>query len=538
VASPLKEGSLWPASLALSAPAYLLPIFNPDLFWHLSSGRWILRHGAVPRADFLSFTMEGAPWSDFEWLSQLIFQGIYSLGGMPALWALKAVLLALSARLFLRTLALYSLPELHRGAALVLWSLAALAGSDIRPELFSRIIFSALVLGLEAHRLGRLTLRPAAFFAVFALWANFHAGFPFGLLLLACYAAAAAAARTAWRPLLLCAAAAAGGALCTPYGLGPYLVSFQHWQSRSDMAAHIQEWHPMAFGNFFHWPFWLILALFVPALARGWGRARRSAPWGLALAGLILGFNSLLHARLAAYFTAVALPLVFSLTGEVPVTRALKRAAAAAAVIVTAFFVWTLPARSWGGFFDSRYIPQRAAAFLEASRPQVEGLRLYNEWEWGGYLAWRFSWYKVFWDGRYLFHDRLAQAGAASREGASAWQKWMEKQELQGALMHNRAELFPTTKLYKDKTTKGFLRPWYLQYMPRQLWALVYWDEKTLFFMRRDAAPADWLAAHEYRYFLPRDEAAFAEALRLGEIPAAALAAEKLRHQAALAAGL
>lgn len=507
-------------------PAFLLPLSNPDLFWHLSSGRWILEHKAFPRTDFLSFTMAGEPWSDFEWLSQVFFQGTYGLGGMPALWILKGLLLALTARVFLKTLALYGLPELHRAGALVLWSLAALAGADIRPELFSQFFFSALILALEAQRLGRLTLRPAAFFVVFALWANLHAGFAFGLLALACSAAAAkpGGRRSLGRSL----AAAAGGALCTPYGWEPYLVSLQHWRDRSDMALYIKEWQPPSLDNAFHWPFWLVLALFVLALLV-W---RRKAPPGLALAGVLLGFLSLRHARLATYFQAAALPLILLSIKSVPVTLALRRSAAACAAGVAVFFIWTLPALSWTDFFYPRHVPLRAAAFLQAQRPVLEGKKLYHEWEWGGYLAWRLPWFEVFWDGRYLFHQRLAQAGLASGRGASAWQEWLEKQNLDGALLHNRPDLFPTTRLYKDGSSKPFPRPWYLQYMPRPRWALVYWDDKTLFFLRRGAVSPAWLSAHEYRYFLPRDEAARDDAVRRREIPLKELDAEKRRRQA------
>lgn len=519
-------------------PAFVLPIYNPDLFWHLSAGRWIAREGAVPRADFLSFTLTGAPWADFEWLSQLLFHWMHQAGGLPALWALKVLMLALSARLFLLTLSLYGLPSLHRAAALVVWSLAALARSDIRPELFSIFLFSALILALEGYRVQNLRLQsmrlsPVAFFAVFALWANLHAGFVFGLLLLFCVTAAEVWARKPWRLLALCTLAAAAGALCTPYGLGPYIVSAEHWFGRAGMTAYIQEWQPMTLRNAFHWPFWLVLGLFAAALA--W--CRRCLAPGLLLAALVFGVNALLHARLAAYFCALALPLAFSLTAGWAVTPRLRRSALAGAAVVAGFLLSTLPGLSWAGFFDARHVPARAAAFMETQRPQVEGLRLYNEWEWGGYLAWRLPWHKVFWDGRYIFHDLLAQSGPAAKDPGS-WQDFMERQGLEGALMQNRAAPFPTRRLYPDGETRVFLRPWYLQYLPRSAWALVYWDEKTLFFLRRDAVPADWLKSHEYRYLLPRDEDAFADALSRGEIPAGPLAAEKARHQAELALAL
>ena len=37
-------------------------IADPDTWWHLRTGQWILENGAVPDADPFSFTVPGAPW--------------------------------------------------------------------------------------------------------------------------------------------------------------------------------------------------------------------------------------------------------------------------------------------------------------------------------------------------------------------------------------------------------------------------------------------------------------------------------------------
>jgi hypothetical protein len=71
--------------------------------------------------------------------------------------------------------------------------------------------------------------------------------------------------------------------------------------------------------------------------------------------------------------------------------------------------------------------------------------------------------------------------------------------------------------------------------MPKERWALVYWDAKAMLFVDRRAAPTDWLAAHEYRYARPNDRAALLEAIRLKEIPASVLAKEDARHERELA---
>ncbi|MEK9146275.1 MAG: hypothetical protein AAB339_11760, partial [Elusimicrobiota bacterium] len=143
----------WAAAGWLAAlPVLLLPVSDPDLWWHLSSGRWMAEHLRWPRAEWLSFTLQGRPWADFEWLGQLVFHGAFSLGGLGALWALKTALLGCVAWLLWRLLQGLSAPA--RAAGLAFWAACMIPRSDLRIELFSCAAFAALLLGLERIRTG------------------------------------------------------------------------------------------------------------------------------------------------------------------------------------------------------------------------------------------------------------------------------------------------------------------------------------------------------------------------------------------------
>ena len=43
---------------------------DPDTYWHIATGRWILAQGAVPHQDVFSFSMPGAPWDPPGWLAE------------------------------------------------------------------------------------------------------------------------------------------------------------------------------------------------------------------------------------------------------------------------------------------------------------------------------------------------------------------------------------------------------------------------------------------------------------------------------------
>ena len=523
---PPKEGKIWAVAAVLSLPAFLLPVYNPDLFWHLSAGRWIIEHRALPRSDWLSFTSAETPWVDFEWLAQLIFEGAYRLGGYASLWVLKGVLL-LGIWFFLdKTLELHRLSTRVRAAGLVLWSAAAVMHADIRPELFSLLLFALVLWILEGLRLGRRKVgakEAIAAAALFAFWADLHLGFLIGLAVIALYGAAAAS-QGERRVLKDCGklfAAALAGTLINPYGAGPYQVAWQHWNQGANLARYIAEWRPMSARNPVYWPFWLLLALTAAA-----SRRLALAP---VLCAAVLGAAAIMHERTAPFFSIAAVPLICLAAAT---QRAWGRRVLAVSVAAcAAFALWLSPRLYRAEFFNDKFVPRIAAEFVDRERTVFTPLRVYNPWEWGGYLGWRLApWHRVYDDGRYIFHERLPREAAAIAD-TKEWQRFIDDERIDAMLLQNLPKYFPTTKAYPDGSAKSFDRPYYLFYAPRKTWALVHWDETALLFVRRASVPAGWLKDHEYRYVRPRDSAAFAEAVERKEIPQAKVAEEVSRHE-------
>ena len=50
---------------------------DPDTFWHIVVGQWIIAHGAVPDHGIFSATMANAPWLDQEWLAEILMASGY-----------------------------------------------------------------------------------------------------------------------------------------------------------------------------------------------------------------------------------------------------------------------------------------------------------------------------------------------------------------------------------------------------------------------------------------------------------------------------
>ncbi len=531
----LHDSFLRAAALLTVLPAALLPLRNPDLFWHLHAGTWIAAHRALPRVDSFSFTAAGKPWVDFEWLSQLLFVLARALGGPTGLWGLKALLVVAIAAALNRALRRAGSGATARALLLSLWACGALLYADLRPDLFS-VLGLALLLG-EPERPAAAG-SAGAYFAAFALWASLHAGFAFGLLALAVRALVLAARgrRETVRSAAALAICSAAGTLATPYGTGPYRVLLAHGAAAAELSRYILEWRPIALRHPLEALFWLkllIVVVSVASAARAAPRRQADFPWELAVVALALAAAAQRHGRLVSYFDAAFVVCAAALWRWArPRPRMLWRAAPCAWLALdAAFLVWFCRGLAWTAPVDDALVIPSAARFLDAQQPVFAPLRVYNRWEWGGYLGWRLRpWYRVYDDGRYLFHEYLVAAENAEAT-PELWQTFLDDERLDGAVVRSLDAWRPSTKIYPDGSRRVFARPWYSDYMPRQRWALVYWDDRALIFVRRNAVPAGWLAAHEYRWLKPKDEAAFREGLRLGEIPAGPLATEAARHR-------
>ncbi|HEV1998466.1 MAG TPA: hypothetical protein VGR61_10100, partial [Candidatus Dormibacteraeota bacterium] len=57
--------------LAVIVPAFQ-PLADPDFFWHVKVGEWILGHHAIPLHDLFTATVANHPFVAHEWGSEVI----------------------------------------------------------------------------------------------------------------------------------------------------------------------------------------------------------------------------------------------------------------------------------------------------------------------------------------------------------------------------------------------------------------------------------------------------------------------------------
>ena len=466
--------------LQVAAASLILLNRDGDLPRHIAVGKVMLESGGLVREDFFSHTASGQPFLAYEWLSQLIFATVYEFAGLDAVAVLAAVLIAFSYALVAGFL-------IRRGVAMDLviltTSLAAVLGMThwaARPHAFSFAASAILLRLLEPGPTRRLLM----FVPLFAVWANLHPGFLFGLGILGVMMVgdllearwSAAEDRLAWWGAARYhgSALGLGGAatLLNPYGIGLHLHSLGHLGNAEMMRATAEFVSPD-----FHSPIGLVfLAVLLLVLAAvGLRRSRLEAPTLLVF--LITVALSLRSWRYIALFGLVTLPLLalaFVKDWARCVPPALREAGGALAagdrlarrgavsLALTGILVWAvLPgegqARQYiATEFDADVFPANAVKFARDNRV---GGRLYNDYKWGGYLTLAWPEQRVFIDGladfygNRIFRDYLhvARLSPGWREVLDQWNIDTVLVPADSSVAHELAREAAWRELYRDQ---------------------------------------------------------------------------------------
>ena len=153
---------------------------DPDTYWHVMTGRWIIAHGDVPRVDVFSHTAAGTPWIDGEWLSQVVMAVTYDHAGWLGLQALL-IACVVATYAIICTFLMHVYPRWVSAVVSVGAIYFALFHlQDMRPHVLAMPLL-ALWTGLLSQSRGNIWL----LCALMVLWANVHGSFILGIAIAA-----------------------------------------------------------------------------------------------------------------------------------------------------------------------------------------------------------------------------------------------------------------------------------------------------------------------------------------------------------------
>ncbi len=385
------------------------PPVDADLWWHLRAGQDMWMQGRILLSDTFSYTKPGADWVNAFWLSEIALYWIHRGGGYFGLGFLVSFTGALT---FLMAARRMNGHPILKGFIVILAAITAAPIWGPRPQLVSFLFIAALDLWLTRPARRNWTLLP-----VFAFWANLHGGWIWGFMLLAAQVAGLfinsfflppeerdrsrrdSLALLGWTVL---AALAVG---LNPNGISIWKLPFQ----QVDVSLQIQEWLSPDFHHVdFHPLLWMVFLLLLSA---PFARKPVDAPQIIKTLGF--AYLTFVAQRNIALFAIVAAPLLAewldaALTpltaGRMPQPDSQKALSPKIIKPVNFLILIFTGVAALANLFlitqpekvESHY-PAAAVEWMKSTQP--EG-RMFNSYNWGGYLSWALPKYPVFIDGR------------------------------------------------------------------------------------------------------------------------------------------
>jgi hypothetical protein len=473
-------------ALLATGPFCFAPIGDTDAGWHLALGRLISQSG-LPHTNALTWTARDSPWYDTSWLWDAV---TYWLTARVGLVGLQAATLAVFA-LMLWAVAL-ACQRFHRyGAWLVLpLALLLLPRLTVRPHVATWTGF-ACVLALCVYGEGRGAGWRFACAPVIALFGNLHSGAPFAAGLLGLFCAQEFLRR---RALAEVVAASLGVVALVANPGGSFNLRSLFWHLHVQRVVIIQEYLPPSWRG--EPAFFLLLPL---AIWLGL-RARKQHP-ALLAAALLFGVLALRADRMVYEFQIAIAPLFALSLGPLEKLGrrlpALLLALAAVGSAASHRFDEKLVALRVAPAWDPTQLPVRTSAFVRDHG--IRG-RLFNAYDWGGYVEWALPETPAFVDGRVQcypddFFPRFYTAGhsrAAFAEFLKAWDVEVALTSRINPWLSGRG-LFDQSQGQSPGQGQG-----------PAAWALVDWDPVSELRLRRDVARfIPVIGAFEYKRFAP-----------------------------------
>jgi hypothetical protein len=413
----------------------MLPIDDPDIWWRLRVGEWIINHHSVPHVDFFLAHDVSKPWIEYSWLFAVLAYGTHHTFGLYGLVGL-VVGFALAIA--------FGVYRLVRDAGLPFPAQAALAGLGLvtmktlmtpRPWLIS-ILFFAIELGVIFRARAVAKDRPLWFLPLlFFVWSNFHIQFVYGLaaigllfgetlvvVISAAFGYRIEAPSFPPRRLALVTLACAGATLLTPYHILIYQQVINYMFERSAEFQLLSELHPMFFRTIGDW-IALLLAL-AAAFALGWRRSWSPFPIALYLMAMALAFRARRDVwMLALVAVAVIAESTRRFQSAVPYRFSAGQVSVTVAAVAGILYALALNR----GITDQQLQAAVAAKFPVSAVQYVKANRLagplYNHYDWGGFLLWSLPELPPVMDGRTnLFDDARIERSLETWNGGPGWE--------------------------------------------------------------------------------------------------------------------
>lgn len=404
-------------------------VADPDVWWHMRVAELIQQNHAVLRTEPFSRELMGTPWLAYSWLFELLLLKIYQwFGVMGIVGYSTAMVLAITVALN------HMLRRIHPDfifTVLLTYTACFSLGHlyTPRPWMFSILFFIVeLDIFLHARKTGR-TNGLAWLPLIFALWANIHIEFIYGLFVAGVVLLESLVAKRQGRtdgalPLVpACFAVLTSGlaTLATPFGWRIYSVIY-NLVTQGGGLRQVSEMQAIPFRDLTDY---CLLGLALAAVgALAWTRRFRIFESGLLLFAIFMAFRE----QRDAWLISVAATAVLASTIPSRRNPSIVQLPRFAPVFAVAGAICTVLVAPHAMRLNKTVLQSQIANVLpvhavDAIRERGYQGPVFNDFNWGGYLIWALR-QPVTIDGRTNLYgnermDRSIATWGAARDWAS-----------------------------------------------------------------------------------------------------------------------
>ena len=379
---------------------------EPDLWWQLRTGDYILEEGSVPKVDVFSYTYAGEPWINVKWLTEVLMASWTNVLGVENIMLLQlVVILAIGFILFRFSRAT---TKKFNSAAFLFSSLAIILAFsyriNARPEMVSHL-FTCIFLLIWQHYRKKEGNSIFWIIPLQMLWANMHEAFGLGPILGIIFLTGFLVERRIYKQKILLVKPAL--ALClsvlaiavNPIGFKLILHPINVFKQleENQFSTEMLGFSDQRYWNYAAILFAVILIISLFQLLKDWrslSDKKRQTLFGPAyiLVFLALAFLALRSQRNIPYFLFVALPVLYvwlnSVLHEskkVYIAVSIASLALYCAVASGVFYKQLLPREQFGLSINAKKNPIGSANFLKDNGISGKGFTDYLS---SSYLLW------------------------------------------------------------------------------------------------------------------------------------------------------
>jgi hypothetical protein len=414
-------------------PRATWPLIDGDVWWHIRAGEEVLRTGQIPDVDTWSIVGAGLPWTSQDWLANVILALGNGMGdwGRTALSFLFGALTVLAFWILWKAIAI-RLPSVGWASRVIWLSVGLLLAGPVmgvRVQVLDLLLATAVVWVLWRYLVDTRRRWLVALPLIAALWANLHAGWVLLFLLGGAVVVGELVDRAlhrepggqppltwgALRDLALALVASAAALALNPNGLALYSYPFDT-VGITALNRYVMEWFPADLGSIFGW---LLLGFVVVGILPAFLFARRRLRTvdALIMIGLtVMAWQAIrfllivgpIGGAVVAVVVSPAIsesrfgqaiaPILARLARPYGGRRGAVNAGIAVVLLVLGIGVALLRTNPSAQEAEiARGLPADAVAWMDEHDP---GTRIFNRYEWGGYIGQHRPDQPIFMDGR------------------------------------------------------------------------------------------------------------------------------------------